>query len=116
MRKVICQSCSFSATEADREWDAISASGRCPKCSAPIQGQQFGAGIQMTNSQSSEAYSRQSVLGGNVVVTDIDMPFGSMVVFMVKWVLASIPAFIILLILFSIVSAFTGMGMGVLKH
>lgn len=34
-----------------------------------------------------------------VVVTDIDMPFGSMVVFMVKWALASIPAIIILTII-----------------
>ena len=32
----------------------------------------------------------------SVVVTDIDMPFLSMVTFMVKWVLASIPAFLIL--------------------
>ena len=31
-----------------------------------------------------------------VTVTDIRMPFGSMVVFMVKWTLASIPALIIL--------------------
>jgi hypothetical protein len=31
-----------------------------------------------------------------VVVTDIDMPFLSMVTFMVKWALASIPAFLIL--------------------
>lgn len=31
-----------------------------------------------------------------VVVTDIRMSFLSMVVFMVKWVVASIPAFIIL--------------------
>jgi hypothetical protein len=31
-----------------------------------------------------------------VVIVDIKMPFMSMVVFMVKWVLASIPAFIIL--------------------
>jgi len=31
-----------------------------------------------------------------VVVTDIRMSFGSMVAFMVKWVLASIPAMIIL--------------------
>ena len=31
-----------------------------------------------------------------VIVTDIRMPFISMVVFMVKWVIASIPAFIIL--------------------
>ena len=41
----------------------------------------------------------------DVVVTDIKMPFGSMVVFMVKWVIASIPAFIILVILFSIITA-----------
>ena len=32
----------------------------------------------------------------HVVIVDIKMPFMSMVVFMVKWVLASIPAFIIL--------------------
>jgi hypothetical protein len=37
-----------------------------------------------------------------VKVVDIDMPFGSMVVFMVKWSLASIPAFIILTIFFSV--------------
>ena len=34
-----------------------------------------------------------------VIVTDIQMPFGSMVVFMVKWVIASIPALIILAVL-----------------
>ena len=31
-----------------------------------------------------------------VVVTDIQMPFGSMVVFMIKWAIAAIPAAIIL--------------------
>jgi hypothetical protein len=34
-----------------------------------------------------------------VKVADIRMPFGSMVVFMVKWAIASIPAFIILAVL-----------------
>ena len=38
----------------------------------------------------------------SVTVTDIQMPFLSMVVFMVKWVIASIPAFIILYVLFAI--------------
>jgi hypothetical protein len=33
-----------------------------------------------------------------VVVTDIRMPFGSMVVFMVKWAVAAIPAFVILVL------------------
>lgn len=32
----------------------------------------------------------------HVIVTDIKMPFLSMVFFMVKWVIASIPAFFIL--------------------
>lgn len=39
----------------------------------------------------------------NVVVTDIRMPFGSMVVFMVKWAIAAIPAFLILLVLWLLV-------------
>jgi hypothetical protein len=37
-----------------------------------------------------------------VVVTDIKMPFGSMVVFMVKWAIATIPALIILAVIGSI--------------
>ena len=44
----------------------------------------------------------------NVVVTDIQMPFMSMVVFMVKWVIAAIPAMIILTILGGIVAAVFG--------
>jgi hypothetical protein len=43
-----------------------------------------------------------------VVITDIHMPFTSMVSFMVKWVIASIPAFIILVFLFMLVSAIFG--------
>ena len=38
----------------------------------------------------------------DVVVTDIQMPFWSMVGFMVKWAIASIPALIILYILFTV--------------
>ena len=47
-----------------------------------------------------------------VVVTDIRMSFLSMVVFMVKWVIASIPAFIILSIIFGILMALFGGFMG----
>ena len=38
----------------------------------------------------------------SVVVTDVKMPFGSMVVFMVKWAIATIPAIIILTVIGSI--------------
>lgn len=47
-----------------------------------------------------------------VMIVDINLPFKSMVVFMVKWALASIPAFMILLILAFI---FSGLIAGVVK-
>jgi len=43
-----------------------------------------------------------------VVITDVKIPFMSMVTLMVKWVLASIPAFLILAILGGIVTAIFG--------
>ena len=46
-----------------------------------------------------------------VVVTDVKMPFWSMVVFMVKLALASIPAAIILAIVYFIIAAILG-GLG----
>jgi len=48
----------------------------------------------------------------NVTVTDIHMPFSSMVVFMVKWAIAAIPAFIIL----TAISLFTWSILGGLLH
>lgn len=44
----------------------------------------------------------------NVVVTDIQMPFMSMVVFMVKWVIAAIPAMIILAMVGALFTAIFG--------
>jgi hypothetical protein len=49
---------------------------------------------------------------GKVIVTDIKIPFGSMVVLMVKWAVATIPALIILSIFatitFGVINAFMG--------
>ena len=51
-----------------------------------------------------------------VIISDIKMPFGSMVEFMVKWVIASIPAIIILIIIFNLITAIlVGLGFGVFK-
>ena len=47
-----------------------------------------------------------------VVVTDIKMSFGAMVVFMVKWVLASIPAFLILALIFAVLIGVFGSMFG----
>lgn len=46
--------------------------------------------------------------GSSVSISDIKMPFGSMVVLMVKWAIASIPAMIILFIIGSIVTGIFG--------
>ncbi len=40
-----------------------------------------------------------------VIVTDVRMPFLSMIVFMVKWAIAAIPAVIILAVLWSTTAA-----------
>lgn len=42
---------------------------------------------------------------GKVRIVDVDMPFGSMVTFMVKWAIASIPALIILLVIGAVAGA-----------
>jgi hypothetical protein len=52
-----------------------------------------------------------------VVVTDIRMPFGSMVAFMVKWTIASIPALIILFLLAAVASVILGaLGIGLFRQ
>jgi hypothetical protein len=43
-----------------------------------------------------------------VKISDINMPFWSMVVFMVKWAIASIPAILILMFLFAIFGGLIG--------
>lgn len=47
-----------------------------------------------------------------VIVTDIRMPFMSMVIFMVKWVIASIPAFIILSVIGAVIMGILSSLMG----
>ena len=47
-----------------------------------------------------------------VIVVDLQMPFFSIVILMVKWALASIPAIIILVTIFSVVTGFMGGMMG----
>lgn len=47
-----------------------------------------------------------------VTVVDIKMPFWSMVTFMVKWVIASIPAFIILAFIWIVLAALAAAVLG----
>jgi hypothetical protein len=58
----------------------------------------------MNNLEQVERHSTPS----EVRVVDLNMPFLSMVVFMVKWAIAAIPAVIILLLVFTIVGTLFG--------
>ena len=60
------------------------------------------------------ARGKEEVFSG-VRIVDIDMPFMSMVVFMIKWAIASIPALVILMVGFAMVSALVA-GFSVAAH
>jgi len=66
---------------------------KCPNCASENPEETKRCGNCSYDFQRKTATFGQ---GGEVVVTDIKMPFWSMVVFMVKWAIASIPALIIL--------------------
>ena len=51
----------------------------------------------------------------NVAIKDFNMPFSSMVIFMVKWAIASIPAIIIIWILFMLLISIFGSSLTVLS-
>ncbi|HEV7591107.1 MAG TPA: hypothetical protein VGO40_23555 [Longimicrobium sp.] len=64
-----------------------------------------------------EHYAGATAVAGrnNVVITDVDIPFGRLVGLILKVMLASIPAYIILFIIFAILSAmFSGLILGLI--
>ncbi len=61
----------------------------------------------------SDVARAERVGGQEIVVTDVRIPFLSMVVLMIKWAIASIPALIILSIIGAIIGALIG-GMGMM--
>ncbi|MGI9573879.1 hypothetical protein ACRYJU_07305 [Alloalcanivorax xenomutans] len=74
-----------------------------------IKGKRFEAKqaeIRMEGQPSQGTESRPEVT--RVVVTDINMPLDSMVIFMIKWAIASIPAAIILGLIFVAAMAVLG--------
>ena len=79
----------------------------CKSCGTSLEKEY----IAMLNNEK-EILGRKTREG--IVIEDIQMPFGSMIVFMVKWAFASIPAIIIVSIIIfgclSVLSVFTGIG------
>lgn len=69
----------------------------------------YGGNLSVSTESPMESLAQQEV-----VVTDIKMPFGSMVIFMIKWALAAIPAAIILLVIYAVVIGTFGGILGAL--
>ena len=69
------------------------------KCGYAFEGYQEKSSPPTIQSTTKSNKYGMPIESQNVVITDIKMEFISMVEFMVKWAIASIPAFIILLII-----------------
>jgi hypothetical protein len=84
---------------------------KCPKCGLenPESSSRCDCGYNFSTGQVEQTHALRHVAGQKqlprdrpeVTVSDIRMPFWSMVVFMVKWAVASIPA-VLILIVFSV--------------
>lgn len=75
----------------------------CPRCSAPV-GELSGERQEQEKVERAYIETQVKARAQEVVVTDINMPFGSMVGFMVKWAIAAIPALIILAVLWGFIT------------
>lgn len=95
MRKIICKSCTFNTTEGERQWNKAISNGRCPKCASPIKILEANNPLQIEASGQYESNSNISV-----IITDINIPFFSMVILMVKLAIAAIPASIVVLLIY----------------
>lgn len=67
--------------------------GSCPECSVVSKPSAF---VKPSQPSATSVALDSKPDSKKVVVTDIQMPFESMVIFMIKWAFASIPAAIIL--------------------
>lgn len=101
----------------------------CPKCGVNYAEAIKAKSVQAQHAKAQQAASQQAanavapnvrkIMGQYrgaqpVVVLDVNMSFGSMVVFMIKWALAAIPALIILAVIaFFLIALFGGALSGI---
>lgn len=96
---------------------------KCPRCGlfSPETAERCDSGYQFGTGPTGAASASPRPQHGDafptqVSVVDVNMPFPSMVVFMVKWAIASIPALLILILLGALATAvFGGILAGLLR-
>jgi len=87
---------------------------KCPRCGllSPETAEQCDCGYRFNGGPTGTASPGRpqwaNALPAHVSVVDVNMSFRSMVVFMVKWAIASIPALLILILLAALAAAMFG--------
>ena len=106
-----CPKCGYQPTDYEHQ----KSKDQCPECGiyyAKFVAQQKrfeSLGVTPTNQQQAQAQRKvSSSKSGEVVIVDVRMPFWSMVVFMVKWAFAAIPAMIIIGVVITLLSGALG--------
>ncbi len=92
-----CKNCGQVVLPYD---DKTTGAEKCPNCEPDIESSYIESSTNISRPVS------------EVIISDINMPFWSMVIFMVKWAFATIPAIIIITIVLSLCfSALAGLGL-----
>ncbi len=84
---------------------------QCPQCKilVPAKSKHCDCGYMFQGYEGKKGKEKKPAQ--DVIITDIAIPFSSMVLFMVTWAIAAIPAFLILVLLgFGLVSILGGLG------
>jgi len=95
----------------------------CPKCLTPRKSASikicmkcrynFDTGETVLPKASTTLKTKNRLRTDRVIIEDIHMSFSSMVMFMVKWAIASVPAIIILIFIGTIIFAMFGMSLSI---
>ena len=110
---ISCPKCNVKSSFTKKQNMLTGSKMVCDECGHQMQYYDYN---QIANPTSVSIDSDEDSNSQNVTVTDIKMPFFSMVEFMVKWAVASIPAIIILIIVgMAIVIFITGLGLTFFK-
>ncbi len=113
MSEITCDACgvgltSWSARFGDKETTFCKKCYETDDANTVIANKDVSSESNVCTTEPEVVVENIDALKQSVIVTDFKMPFGSMVVFMVKWAIASIPAMIVLFVAFSIISIFLG--------
>ena len=88
----------------------------CKKCGLSFNANDMKDGLckdceLLNNALKYDTKTKKNIF--EVTVVDVQMPFLSMVIFMIKWVLASIPAFLILFFIGLVIAGIAGGILGI---